>query len=97
MNETVPSNVIDNGYSCSTNLSQNTGVLISMLLSQGMPSDIQSLQKTKFWQVIYGIPILICLATLFLNTCVHKHDSLTFHVIKKEEQKALEMIHLVYP
>jgi len=39
LNETIPSHVLDNGYSCSTNLCLNVFILLSMLLSAGMPND----------------------------------------------------------
>jgi len=55
--ETTPSNIIDKGFSASTNLFINFGIMILMLLGIGMPDDTESLRTTNFWTVFYLLPV----------------------------------------
>ena len=80
LDETIPVHLIEYGYGQSTNICVNVYVMVSLLLSLGMPSEVEDLKTTEFWRVIYGLPILISLVTIALNTWVHTEDSLRFHV-----------------
>lgn len=76
LNETVPAHLLDFGFGCSTNIVINLFVLISMLLGIGMPTDQDKLATTHYWQVVYGVPLILNVIQLILNTFMHTEDSL---------------------
>jgi len=47
--------------------------------------------------MIYSVPIPILLLSIILNIVVHKEDSLHFHIMKNEKDKAMSMIAKIYP
>ena len=52
--ETVPARLLDYGYGVLTNILINIAVMYSMILGFGVPSDVNDLETTNFWRIIYG-------------------------------------------
>lgn len=92
LNETIPNHLWDKGFGCSTNISVNFFIFIAMLLGIGSPTDPEELRETSYWKFVYELPIVFILIQFFLLTLVHKEDSLHFHIIKNEKNKAMKMI-----
>ena len=92
LNETIPTHLWDFGFGCSTNISINFFVFTSMLLGIGMPQDPEVLKTTSYWQVVYGMPIVLILLQMALLAFIHTEDSLLFHVAQHDKEPALRMI-----
>ena len=58
--------------------------IIAYLLALGLPKDteVDKLDKTEFWRVIFGLPILFYLAQLVLMHTIIKYESPKFMLIK---------------
>ena len=78
--ETVPTHLQNNGYGTSTNIFICFLIMVGLLMSIGMPTSDEDLEKTNFWRFIYAFPVIFMLPELALTLFVYKEDSLEFLV-----------------
>lgn len=97
LSEIVPTKYLDKGYGVSTNLSINAMFALSMGFGSLMPKSDDDLKTTHVWQYIFAFPIPFLILTILLCIYFHKEDSLNFHVVRKEQGMAMEIIKKVYP
>jgi len=63
-----------------------------MCLGLGMPDKKADLETTKFWYVVYLIPVPIAVISILLALCVYRQDSINYHVQNNQKPKAMAMI-----
>ena len=96
LNEIIPSHVLDKGYGISTNLAIYFYILMSMILGVGMPNTTEQLKTSEYWKFIYLGPALAHVIGSIFLIFVHKEDSLHYHVMKDEKEKAMSIIQKIY-
>mmetsp|Transcript_1015 Transcript_1015/g.1839 ORF Transcript_1015/g.1839 Transcript_1015/m.1839 type:complete len:220 (+) Transcript_1015:108-767(+) len=84
IDETVPTHIIDNGFGVSTNIIINFAIFGMLFLGEGAPDTIEEKMISKYWVLCYLVPVPLVLIALFHNVMVHKFDSLTFLIEKKD-------------
>lgn len=97
MEETIPSSLMNKGYGASTNFFVNLNIMISLLFGLGMPTSDEGLGSTNFWRVIYLFPVPINAIVIILTLFVYKEDSLEFLIKNGKQEKAMDIIHKIYP
>ena len=87
----------DYGFGTSTNVTLNVGIALYMCLGIGMPTSEEDLETTSYWTVPYLVPIPFALLNIFLALYIFRQDSVVYHVMLEQKNKAMEMIASLYP
>lgn len=69
----------------------------SFILGAWSPATEELQRTSSFWQYVYAYPILILGLQLIFFGYWHTEDSLNFHVINGESDKAMRILEKMYP
>jgi MFS family permease len=97
LDEVLPSKLIDMGFGTSTNIMINMSYLQVMMMANFMPDDRPSLEKNKFWMILFTIQVPFQLLAIFLHYYVFPEETIEFNVRQGNEEEAKKVIKKVYP
>lgn len=98
--ETIPNDMFDKGFSAATNTSIDIFVLFNTLMMTYMPQypieTKEELKHSHLWRISYFIPLPLMVAALLIALFTMRTDTIGYWVQKKNKEKTIEALKQVY-